>query len=83
MSTRSNDGQGDEELTEVELLRQNLLNIFLTFDTESSVSHHEVNTFSVGVFENKLFESFDIFFFEDISVSFATVVSVVRFERFG
>ena len=83
MSTRSNDGQGHEELTRVELLRQNLLNIFLTFDTESSISHHEVNSFSVRIFEDKLFESFNVLFFKDISVAFASVDSVVRFERFG
>jgi hypothetical protein len=83
MSTSSNNGQGHEELTQVKLLRQNLLNIFLTFDTESSIGHHEVDAFSVGVFENKLSESFNVIFFEDVSVAFATVYSVMWFECFG
>ena len=37
------DGERDEELAEVELLRQDLLDVLLSVDGKPSVRHHEVN----------------------------------------
>jgi hypothetical protein len=43
VSAGSDDGERDEELAEVELLRQNFLDVFLTVNRKASICHHEMD----------------------------------------
>ena len=73
---------GNEKLAEVELLREDLLNVLIALDRESTVGHHEVHAQAARVVEHILGESADVPLLEHISVSLHPTFAVVGVETF-
>lgn len=81
--TGAYDIHGNEELTEIELLREDLLDVLIPLDPESAVGHHEVHAEAVCVVEHVLGERADVPLLEHVTVPLHPTLAVVRVETLG
>ena len=78
--TSAYDIHGNEELTEVELLREDLLDILIALNRESTVGHHEVHAEAVCCVEHVPGESTDVPLLEHVPVTLHPTLTVVSVE---
>lgn len=83
MTSCSDDAQGHSELTQVQLLGQDLLNVLLAFHRKASVRHHDMNTLVIGVVQNVTTKGLNIVLIKDVAISFPAADPIMRLKGLG